>query len=139
MVSEETIVNCWNKINILNCIIDEEINNFMQIDMSDIMTAIDAKIMILNLSKFEYKSSSNAQTFLTFIDSIESETSEDLSDQAIYNIVNNIDETVNDENEQVNDADEPVDIPFNLVDAKNYADRIFSFFEQKELFGKKAT
>lgn len=35
----------------------------MYIDMSDIMITFDAKVMILKLSRFEYKSSCNAQTF----------------------------------------------------------------------------
>ena len=36
-VSENTIVNCWNKCDILNNVIDSEIDMLMRIDTSDVL------------------------------------------------------------------------------------------------------
>lgn len=42
-VSEETIFNFWNKYDVLNCVLDKQLRNIMNIDMSDIVSQIDKK------------------------------------------------------------------------------------------------
>jgi len=39
--NENTIVNCWNKCDILNNVVDSEINMLMRIDTSDVLHNID--------------------------------------------------------------------------------------------------
>ena len=43
-VSENTIVNCWNKCDILNNVIASEIDMLMRIDTSDVLHSIDYKL-----------------------------------------------------------------------------------------------
>ena len=45
-VTEETIVNCWKKCKILDCVIDTQINDFMNIDITDITTQVEKKLII---------------------------------------------------------------------------------------------
>jgi hypothetical protein len=45
-VSENTIVNCWNKCDILNNVIDSEIDMLMRIDTSDISYQIEITIQL---------------------------------------------------------------------------------------------
>ena len=40
-VSEDTIVNCWNKCDIKNNLLDNEIDMLMRIDTSDVQHNID--------------------------------------------------------------------------------------------------
>ena len=76
-VTEETIVNCWKKCNILNSI--DSIQNLKIIDSTSILSDIDYKLNFLSLSRFKYTSTCNTETFISnyFLDS--TETSEDIS------------------------------------------------------------
>ena len=53
-VSEDTIVNCWNKCDIINNLLDNEIDMLMRIDTSDVLHNIDYKLRLLSLKQYEY-------------------------------------------------------------------------------------
>ena len=53
-VSEDTIVNCWNKCDIINNLLDNEIDMLMRIDTSDLLHNIDYKLRLLSLKQYEY-------------------------------------------------------------------------------------
>lgn len=55
-VSENTIVNCWNKCDILSNVIDSEIDMLMRIDTSDVLHNIDYKLRLLSLKQYAYRS-----------------------------------------------------------------------------------
>jgi len=44
-VSEATIVNCWDSRDILNNKLEQQLNSFMNIDMSDIEACVDEKLI----------------------------------------------------------------------------------------------
>ena len=52
MVTEETIVNCWKKLNIFNSI--DSIQNLKIIDSTYILSDIDYKLNFLSLSPFKH-------------------------------------------------------------------------------------
>ena len=130
-VSEETIVNCWKKTGILNSQVDDQIKDFMSIDISDTLTLLDYKIKLLSLSRFEYNNFFDCEYFFKQIDSVE--TSEELSLSEIYNIVTNKDDSV----EVVDESIESIKIEEKLMtmtEAKKAYNDLFKFFESKDLF-----
>ena len=50
---------------------DQALISIMNIDTRDIVSLIDAKLKILDLSRFKYNSSTNCQTYFDMIDSLE--------------------------------------------------------------------
>jgi hypothetical protein len=55
-VSEDTIVNCWNKYDIINNLLDNEIYMLMRIDTSDVLHNIDYKLRLLSLKQHACRS-----------------------------------------------------------------------------------
>jgi len=51
-VSEDKVINSWKKCYIINDVIDKEINQFMRIEISDVLKDLDYKLKLLNLKKF---------------------------------------------------------------------------------------
>ena len=103
----------------------------MNIDMSDILSDLDKKILILNLSRFKYKGS--ISDYINILDSVEtiSETTEVLTDEQIFDIVNKVaDETVEDVDGIVDDVAEDI---ITVNEAKEYYRGLFKYFEQKDI------
>ena len=91
----------------------------------------DKKILILNLSRFKYKGS--ISDYINILDSVEtiSETTEVLTDEQIFDIVNKVaDETVEDVDGIVDDVAEDI---ITVNEAKEYYRGLFKYFEQKDI------
>ena len=69
---------------------DRALISIMNIDTRDIVSSIDAKLKILDLSRFKYNSSTNCQTYVDMIDNLEEQAIvEELTTQEIIDIVEN--------------------------------------------------
>jgi len=124
-VSEDTVVNCWKKCDIINDVIDKEVNQFMRIDTSDVFKDLDYKLKLLNLKKFFF-ASKDSESFLNEIDDSLG-NSKELTCSEIFDIVTDR------HNDTVEDVDtdkiEEVEPVITLVEAKTSFQNLFRFFE----------
>jgi len=130
-VSENTIVNCWNKCDILSNVIDSEIDMLMRIDTSDVLHNIDYKLRLLSLKQYAYRSK-DSESFINEIDDSGMGNSEELTSSEIFDIVS---DRNNDTAEDVEEATtEEVEEIITLDEAKKSFQNLFKFLEAKQAF-----
>jgi hypothetical protein len=130
-VSENTIVNCWNKCDILSNVIDSEIDMLMRIDTSDVLHNIDYKLRLLSLKQYAYRSK-DSESFINEIDDSGMGNSEELTSSEIFDIVS---DRNNDTAEDVEEATtEEVEEIITLDEAKKSFQNLFKFFRSKASF-----
>ena len=121
-VSENSIINCWGKCRILSNFEGSE-----KLDLKDLIAKIDIK---LDLSRFAFNF--NAENLLENID-YQDETSEEISDKDIYNLVVETDNTIDDiDEEPVIEQQQEI----TVKEAKHLLNRLYSFFEQRDNLDK---